>query len=62
MTLRELINKLEDIACQNADNVVVLRGDNSGACQEIENVVVLEIVETWSGKHTVAVVIQDEEK
>ena len=61
MTLRELINKLEDIACQNADNVVVLRGDNSGACQEITNVTILDAVETWTGKHAVAVVIQGDE-
>ena len=61
MTPRELINKLEDIASQNADNVIVLRGDNSGQCKHIENVSILDAIDTNTGKKTVAVVIQDDE-
>lgn len=60
MTLRKLIDKLEDIACQNADNVVVLRSDNSGGCEAIYTVAILDAVETATGKHAVAVVIGEE--
>lgn len=57
MTLAELIEKLEDIRCQNADNVAVLAGNGSGIPHEIHRVYIEDAIETSTGKKTIAVII-----
>lgn len=59
MTLAELIAKLEDIRCQNADDVIVVIETGLLGCHEIKHVTVDDAIKTSTGEKTIAVIIGD---